>query len=70
MLTLRILLRSEELTNQEVEHLILGKVDSTPSPMPEVLKSFLNDSIWAASKALENIKIFNSFTNSLDSDYL
>jgi len=38
--------------------------------MPEVLKSFLNDSIWAASKALENIKIFNSFTNSLDSDYL
>lgn len=41
-----------------------------PPPMPEVLKSFLNESIWAACRALENIKIFNNFTNSLDTDYL
>lgn len=53
MLVLRIFLRSDELNAQEVEHLIIGKMDPQPPPMPDVLKSFLNDSIWSSCKALE-----------------
>ena len=50
LLTLRILLRTEgndRLTSDEVDHLIIGKVDPNPGPMPECLKSFLNEGIWA-----------------------
>lgn len=58
MLCLRVLLRSEELNSDEVDHLIIGKVDVNPTPMPDALKSFLNDNIWAACKALETIHQF------------
>jgi len=53
MLTMRILLRNEELKVEEVDHLIIGRVDPMPPPMPDVLKSFLNDQIWSACRALE-----------------
>ncbi len=43
MLTLRVLLRSETLSAEEVDHLIIGKVDLNPPPMPDVLKSFISD---------------------------
>jgi dynein heavy chain len=43
LLTLRILLRSEELSSEEVDHLIIGKVDPNPSPVPDSLKGFINE---------------------------
>jgi dynein heavy chain len=70
MLTMRILLRSEELKPEEVDHLIIGKVDPMPVPMPDVLKSFLNDSIWSACRALDQIHSFANFTSSLETEYL
>jgi hypothetical protein len=53
MLTLRILLRKGVLSAAEVEHLTLGKFDTNPPPMPEVLRGFVNDQMWANCKALE-----------------
>jgi dynein heavy chain len=70
MLTIRILLRNEELQIDEVEHLIIGKLDPQPPPMPDVLKSFLNETIWAGCKALENIPTFANLSQSLDTDQL
>lgn len=43
MLTFRILLRAEKLTLQEVEHLVIGKYETNPNPIPDTLKSFLTD---------------------------
>jgi dynein heavy chain len=53
MLCLRVLLRSGELDSDEVDHLVIGKIDSNPTPLPDSLKSFLGDAIWAACRALE-----------------
>lgn len=47
MLTLRINLRANKLNADEVNHLIIGKTELNPSAMPESLKSFLTDTIWA-----------------------
>ena len=58
MLTMRILLRANKLNPEEVNHLILGKIDPNPPSMPEALKSFLIDPIWAACKALEQMVEF------------
>jgi dynein heavy chain len=55
MLTLRINLRAGVLTNEEVNHLIIGKVDPNPPPVPDVLKNFITESIWASCKGLESI---------------
>lgn len=39
--------------------------------MPDVLRSFLNEQIWASCKALENnIPLFTGFCGSLDTEYL
>lgn len=71
MLTFRILLRSGELKPLEVEQLILGKVEPNPPPIPEPLKNFVNDLIWAACRALEiNIPAFHSLSHSLEADQL
>lgn len=43
MLTLRILLREGKLSQNEVDHLIIGKVDLNPTPMPDSLKSLINE---------------------------
>lgn len=53
MLTFRILLRAGELKNSDVEHLVLGKIEPNPPPIPESLKNFINDQIWSACRALE-----------------
>lgn len=56
MLTFRILLRAKELPPEEVNHLIIGKVDPNPPVMPEPLKSLItSDLIWAACKGLESL---------------
>lgn len=47
MLTFRILLRNGKLLSDEVNHLIIGKTDVNASSMPEPLKSFLTEPIWA-----------------------
>lgn len=53
MLTLRILVRNGVLKEPEVNHLIMGKVDPNPGSMPEITRSYLNESNWASCKALE-----------------
>jgi len=72
MLTLRIMVRKKVLTEDEVNHLILGRVHHQPGPVPDMLKSFINDQIWAACMALqEYIKpTFEGFVASLESDSL
>jgi dynein heavy chain len=67
MLTFRILQRSGELHPKEIEHLILGKADANPPPVPEPLKSFLTEAIWANIKGLEQINVFNNLGSSLES---
>ena len=44
--------RNNELNPKEVEHLILNKPDPNPPPLPEPLKGFLTDIIWANVKGL------------------
>jgi len=46
MLTLRIMLRAGKLNPDEVTHLIIGKIEPSPGPMPESLRSFLSEAIW------------------------
>ena len=61
MLTLRVLLRSHKLSPEEVNHLIVGKIEPNPPTMPESLRSFLTELIWAQCKALESITEFAGF---------
>lgn len=53
MLTLRIMIRKGLLKEDEVDHLIFGKMDPNPGSMPEVTRSYLNEINWASCKALE-----------------
>jgi dynein heavy chain len=70
MLTFRILQRNGELSPKEIEHLILGKADPFPPSLPEPLKGFLNEAIWANVKGLEQLPVFSSLGSSLESEYL
>lgn len=70
MLCFRILIRDGQLDKNEVEHLILGKTDPNPGPMPDVLKNFLLDNIWSACKSLELLPAFANFCNSLEVESL
>ena len=72
MLCLRILLRNGDLDADEVNHLVLGKVELSPGPIPDVLKNFINEQIWAACKGLELISFFqtNGLCGSLEVDHL
>jgi len=70
MLTFRILQRNGYLNPKEIDHLILNKADPNPPPLPEPLKGFLNEAIWANVKGLESIPIFSNLGSSLESEYL
>jgi hypothetical protein len=59
MLTLRILIRQGKLSETEVNHLIVGKMDANPGQMPEITKSYLTETNWAMCKALEAIPYFH-----------
>jgi dynein heavy chain len=65
ILTFRILQRNGKLEPNEIEHLIINKADLNPPPIPEPLKGFLTDAIWANIKGLESLNIFNSLGSSL-----
>lgn len=67
MLTFRILQRAGELNPVEISHLILGKADPNPPPLPEPLKGFLTETIWANVKGLEVLPIFSNLGSSLES---
>lgn len=67
MLTFRILQRSGELNPKEIELLIVGKADPNPPPIPEPLKGFLTEAIWANIKGLELLPVFNNLGSSLES---
>ena len=72
MLTLRIMIRMGKLNDTEVNHLILGKMDPNPGTMPEITRSYLNETNWACCKALESIGYFhqNNLCSSLDVEHL
>ncbi len=54
------MMRANMLKAEEVEHLIIGKVDLNPGNIPDPCKSFVTENMWAAIKALDNsITIFN-----------
>jgi hypothetical protein len=38
--------------------------------MPEPLKAFLTEAIWANIKGLESLPVFNSLGSSLEQEYL
>ena len=69
-MTFRIMERNGKLEPTEVEHLIINKADLNPPPMPEPLKGFLNDAIWANIKGLESLPIFSNLGSSLEQEYL
>jgi dynein heavy chain len=64
------MLRKGELKADEVEHLIIGKQDPNPPPLPETLKNFITENIWASCKGLEIIPAFNGLGASLEADNL
>ena len=70
MLTLRVMLRAETLNPEEVDHLIIGKIDLNPTPMPDVLKSFITEPIWAACRGLEALVPFHGFCANLETEQL
>lgn len=70
MLTFRILLRSEKLNPVEIDHLIIGKVEANPTPIPDSLKSFLNDNVWAGCMGLQHFPAFHNLLHSLETDML
>ena len=70
MLTFRILLRDNKLDQAEVDHLIIGKTDPAPPPIPEPLKSFVNDTIWSSCVALQHFPTFATLCHSLETDVL
>lgn len=43
MLCFRTMLKSKLLEIEEVNHLFLGRMESTPGTLPDVLKSFISD---------------------------
>jgi len=59
MLTLRVMIRQNKLNDNEVNHLILGKMDPNPGTMPEITRGYLNEHNWACCKALEQIQYFH-----------
>jgi len=65
MLTLRILVRSNIVTEQELNILIRAPPDPNTPPMPENTRSWLSDLQWAQLKSLEQIAMFKSATNAL-----
>ena len=53
MLTFRILNKNGKIPENEIEHLIMGKLDPNPGTMPEVTRSYILEANWAGCKALE-----------------
>lgn len=62
------MLKKGVLLAQEVEHLTLGKFHPNPPPMPDVIKGFVTEQMWANCKALEDLQsgAFNNFGQSLE----
>lgn len=48
MLTFRVLLRADKLNPAEIEHLYIGRIEPNPTPIPDSIKSFITENIWAA----------------------
>jgi len=45
-------------------------MELNPSPIPDAIKSFINDSVWASCKALEQIQPLYGICSSLETDVL
>lgn len=66
MLATRMLVRSGELIQEEVSHLVKGKLDDNPGNIPEKIKSFMKNPVtWSQIKALTYIPEFNEIHNAL-----
>lgn len=72
MLTFKIMERLGELTEQQLDFLIIGKMDPNPGNMPEVTRAYLNETNWAMCKALEQMEYFHKIglCSSLDVEHL
>ena len=67
MLCFRIMVRHDKINQLEVNSLIKKEVALEPPHQPESLK-FLPETVWAAVKGLEQIKIFEHLSNAMESE--
>jgi dynein heavy chain len=70
MLCLRIQQRMGKLSADEVNHLVTGKIELKVPPIPDPVRSFINDQMWMGCVALEQIPALQGFLASLESDSL
>jgi len=72
LLTFRILVRAGKLAQNEVNHLIVPQPPLQKTPMPDMFKSFISESIWEAIISLEgNVKShFEGLQGSLEADLI
>jgi dynein heavy chain len=67
ILCFRILIKKQILTEQEVTHLVLGKIAMDNPKQPDSLK-WMEYNQYIACKGLEQLPKFTNFGQSLDSD--
>ncbi|KRW98533.1 P-loop containing nucleoside triphosphate hydrolase [Pseudocohnilembus persalinus] len=70
MLALRVLQRDGKLTSDEVDHLVIGKLDANALSIPDSLKNFINIQQWQACKAIEKLENCENLCSSIESDLL
>jgi dynein heavy chain len=67
LVTLRILVNDEKLTEEEVEYLVSGKISADPGNMGP-LHEWLQETSWPKVKALEGLKKFSGLGDNMQSD--
>lgn len=62
--------RTGKLNEEEVKHLIQGKILINVQNAPEKVRKYLTEQIWRDCKALEYIEDFNDLCEKLETDHL
>ena len=70
MLCLRIMEKTGSLNQEEIKHLIQGKVHKNSQPAPEKVRKYLTEQIWRDCKELEYIEDFGNLSEKLETDHL
>jgi len=67
LLTIRIAVNDEKLTQEEVDYLVMGKMSPDPGNMGP-LHEWMSETIWPRVKALEGLKRFQGLGDNMQSD--
>ena len=70
MLCLKILQKTGQLKEEEVQHLVQGRILNNAPSRPEKVKKYLTEQIWKDCKALEYVEDFNDLCEKLEADHL